>query len=31
MSDVLKSKHAGLVDLNKKAMEKGAEYALNAK
>ncbi len=30
MSEVLKSKKAGLVELNKAGMEKGAEYALNA-
>lgn len=29
MSEVLKSKKAGLVDLNKAGIEKGAEYALN--
>ena len=29
MSEVLKSKKAGLVELNKAGMEKGAEYALN--
>ena len=28
MSEVLKSKKAGLVELNKAGMEKGAEYAL---
>ncbi len=30
MSEVLKSKKAGLVELNRVGMEKGAEYALNA-
>ncbi len=30
MSEVLKSKKAGLVELNRIGMEKGAEYALNA-
>ena len=30
MSEVLKSKKAGLVELNKTGMEKGADYALNA-
>lgn len=30
MSEVLKSKKAGLVELNRAGMEKGAEYALNA-
>ncbi len=30
MSEVLKSKKAGLVELNKAGIEKGAEYALNA-
>src|SRR5512145_2969372 len=30
MSEVLKSKNAGLVDLNKRGMERGAEYALSA-
>jgi 2-oxoglutarate ferredoxin oxidoreductase subunit gamma len=29
MSEVLKSKNAGLVDLNKRGMQRGAEYALN--
>lgn len=29
MSEVLKSKKAGLVELNRAGMEKGAEYALN--
>jgi 2-oxoglutarate ferredoxin oxidoreductase subunit gamma len=31
MSEVLKSKNAGLVDLNKRGMEKGAEFALNSR
>jgi len=30
MSEVLKSKKAGLVELNRAGMEKGADYALNA-
>ena len=30
MSEVLKSKKAGLIELNKAGIEKGAEYALNA-
>jgi 2-oxoglutarate ferredoxin oxidoreductase subunit gamma len=30
MSEVLKSKNAGLVDLNKRGLERGAEYASNA-
>ncbi|NLA76158.1 MAG: 2-oxoacid:ferredoxin oxidoreductase subunit gamma [Deltaproteobacteria bacterium] len=31
MSEVLKSKNAGLVDLNKKAVERGAEYVLSGR